>query len=328
MQCPQCSRINLDSATRCTGCGAGLPGEDQPADDTLRPGGLYLRGECLECGEINPMLARRCGECDAELPKESRPQGEGSITWAFQGGPGRDITPVLLCPPLTPVRLKDEKGTKYVIGRGETTDITLPGELVSRHHATLTHDGEAFVLEDLGSANRTYHNGEQVQDPVKLEDGDSIAIGGFQMQFQLRRRQQVSDRELLHEVQSAPTHIFEEPKDSPSSEEGMADEHGSLSGQLHDVALVRLLSFVHVNGLTGTLELAGQDLDGWVAYVAGRITSAWSGPDPDQLRDREALARLVDHRDGTFNFTRSEQEHEPTIREATPELLAWLSSNL
>ena len=49
---------------------------------------------------------------------------------------------------------------------------------VSRVHAKLTtHDGKLFVT-DLGSANHTYVNNEQISGEVELHDGDELAFGG------------------------------------------------------------------------------------------------------------------------------------------------------
>ncbi len=63
-----------------------------------------------------------------------------------------------------------------VIGRG-AVDIVLAATDVSRRHAQLICDGDSFVLEDLSSANGTFHNGTRV-DRVALRVGDRIQIGG------------------------------------------------------------------------------------------------------------------------------------------------------
>ncbi len=65
---------------------------------------------------------------------------------------------------------------EYVIGRLPDCDITLPDRLVSRHHARLFQKDGTFWLEDLGSKNGTYVNGEPVTSPRELKDGDEIQI--------------------------------------------------------------------------------------------------------------------------------------------------------
>ncbi len=63
-----------------------------------------------------------------------------------------------------------------LIGRGPDCDIIIPSRQVSRHHARLTREGSQTVLEDLGSKNGTFCNGQQVRIAVVLEDGDLIQI--------------------------------------------------------------------------------------------------------------------------------------------------------
>ena len=66
---------------------------------------------------------------------------------------------------------------EYRVGsRDEKNEILLHSSAVSRHHARIWKEGEAYYLEDLNSTNGTYVNGETVNinDPVRLESMDRI----------------------------------------------------------------------------------------------------------------------------------------------------------
>lgn len=63
-----------------------------------------------------------------------------------------------------------------VIGRREDCDLRIPLGDISRKHCRLVRDGDVFRLEDLGSSNGTYHNGQRVQE-ASLSPGDSIQVG-------------------------------------------------------------------------------------------------------------------------------------------------------
>ncbi len=66
----------------------------------------------------------------------------------------------------------------YVLGRHESCDIMLHDKTISRRHARLEiGDDEAFI-EDLGSRNGTYVNGQKVA-RRRLRSGDRIVIGKF-----------------------------------------------------------------------------------------------------------------------------------------------------
>jgi hypothetical protein len=63
-----------------------------------------------------------------------------------------------------------------VIGREDGCDIVLPSRQVSRNHARIRRSGRGYVLEDLGSKNGTFINGQELTEPYTLQDGDEIQI--------------------------------------------------------------------------------------------------------------------------------------------------------
>ncbi len=63
-----------------------------------------------------------------------------------------------------------------VIGRREDCDLRIPLGDVSRKHARLVRDGDTIKLEDLGSSNGTFLNGQRVQESL-LAAGDTIQVG-------------------------------------------------------------------------------------------------------------------------------------------------------
>lgn len=73
-----------------------------------------------------------------------------------------------------------------IIGRQPGSDLQLDHQQVSRRHATLHCMPTECSLEDLGSANGTRLNGQKLTPrvPVPLKQGDSIQIGGFQLDFE------------------------------------------------------------------------------------------------------------------------------------------------
>jgi predicted component of type VI protein secretion system len=63
-----------------------------------------------------------------------------------------------------------------VIGRREDCDLRIPLGDVSRKHCRLIMNGEGLRVEDLGSSNGTYVNGERVQQ-TEMAPGDTLQIG-------------------------------------------------------------------------------------------------------------------------------------------------------
>ncbi len=68
-------------------------------------------------------------------------------------------------------------------GRGDDNDVVLPSDNASRVHAELRAEGDAVVLEDRGSSNGTWVNGERVT-VRQLRPGDEIEIGDEVFRFE------------------------------------------------------------------------------------------------------------------------------------------------
>jgi pSer/pThr/pTyr-binding forkhead associated (FHA) protein len=76
--------------------------------------------------------------------------------------------------------LSDESTT---IGRAVQNDIVVTSKRTSREHARVRREGWRRMLEDLGSTNGTFLNGERVLAPVMLQDEDRISIGNVTLVF-------------------------------------------------------------------------------------------------------------------------------------------------
>ena len=71
-----------------------------------------------------------------------------------------------------------------LLGRGDQADIRLEDGFASSAHARLIPQGDVMVLEDLGSTNGTYLNGEPLRGPQPLHAGDRIRIGDSEFSFE------------------------------------------------------------------------------------------------------------------------------------------------
>jgi len=73
-----------------------------------------------------------------------------------------------------------------LLGRDLDDVIDVPSPTVSRRHATIRFDAEAW-LEDLGSKNGTFIGDLRVTQPVRLADGDRVRLGAVLLTFKLHR---------------------------------------------------------------------------------------------------------------------------------------------
>ena len=65
-----------------------------------------------------------------------------------------------------------------LIGRADDAQVSIHDDGVSRKHARIAIEGLKFTLEDLGSTNGTFVNGDRIPGPTLLKEGDDISIGG------------------------------------------------------------------------------------------------------------------------------------------------------
>lgn len=74
-------------------------------------------------------------------------------------------------------KIKQEKILN--IGRLSTNDIVFDDPTVSRTHAKISYENSDFWIEDLGSVNHTYVNGNKVKTKTKLHDSDVVTISFY-----------------------------------------------------------------------------------------------------------------------------------------------------
>jgi diguanylate cyclase (GGDEF)-like protein len=73
-------------------------------------------------------------------------------------------------------QFKVSKGTA-VIGRGPTVELRVEDDGISRSHARIRAETGRAWVEDMGSRNGTFVNGNKVTNPIELRDGDKIQVG-------------------------------------------------------------------------------------------------------------------------------------------------------
>lgn len=74
-------------------------------------------------------------------------------------------------------------GDSTFIGREDSNDIVLKDRFISKKHAHIIQDHGVYFIEDLGSANGVYLNGERIQEAIELKNKDLIDIGQIEFVF-------------------------------------------------------------------------------------------------------------------------------------------------
>ncbi|HEY0426587.1 MAG TPA: SpoIIE family protein phosphatase [Pyrinomonadaceae bacterium] len=86
---------------------------------------------------------------------------------------------------------------RTTIGRSARSDVCIPDAFASRLHAEVRQEGDAYWLQDLGSANGTRYNGSMVSMPIPLISGGEIQIGETVIVFEDERLKPVTNATLI-----------------------------------------------------------------------------------------------------------------------------------
>jgi pSer/pThr/pTyr-binding forkhead associated (FHA) protein len=77
------------------------------------------------------------------------------------------------------------KATKFIIGRNEDCQLRPQSPLVSRHHCAILVEENSAAIEDLGSTNGTFLNGEKLAGRRELKTGDRIKVGLLELEVRV-----------------------------------------------------------------------------------------------------------------------------------------------
>jgi FHA domain/Domain of unknown function (DUF4388) len=184
-----------------------------------------------------------------------------------------------------------EIGRSVTVGRAAGCDLILEEELTSRRHAALLWEGEVPVIEDLGSTNGTFVNGERIQ-RRRLTEGDRILIGGNILKLVSASRPGVA---------APPARDVETAKIERTVMESLPQRASAMQGRLEEVGLPDLLQLLGTSRKSGVLQVASGERRGAVRLGGGRITHCVIEGSP-ALSPAEVIAEMVQWADGSFEL--------------------------
>ena len=106
-------------------------------------------------------------------PKAVKIRRRFAVFYLYLTAPGMPAQKFLLDRPVT------------TIGRSSMNDLPVADKMLSRQHARILRDGDGgLTVEDLGSRNGTFVNGERLISMRPLKSGDRITVGGVTLKVE------------------------------------------------------------------------------------------------------------------------------------------------
>jgi pSer/pThr/pTyr-binding forkhead associated (FHA) protein len=180
-------------------------------------------------------------------------------------------------------------GQEIVIGRSSDLDMVLVEEMVSRRHARILLEDSVISIEDLGSTNGTFVNGEKIQRGV-LKEGDRILIGTSILK--VVPASEAASREGLEAVaaRAARTRSQRPPEEAPR-----------MSGSLEEIPLPDLLQLFGSSRKSGVLVVKSEGKVGRIFLKEGLIRSV-TVDGRDEIGALKAVYRMLEWRRGVFEL--------------------------
>ncbi|MCB1109386.1 MAG: type III secretion system inner membrane ring subunit SctD [Chlamydiia bacterium] len=116
--------------------------------------------------------------------------------------------------PLAGLVIRFEEGEEWILGRDPDVSYqVLEDPMVSRKHVICRKTDDGYVLENLSAVNPASVNGKPIEEPVTLQEGDTVQVGNVFFHFTLKDPIEKEEKaEVEREMDGSPT-IYEESDD-------------------------------------------------------------------------------------------------------------------
>ena len=203
-------------------------------------------------------------------------------------------------------RIPLRRGQSYVLGRGLDCDIVVEDAACSRRHAMLSvaQTTNSAFIEDLGSRNGSYLNGDRIRTRVAVRDGSRLQLG--QSIYLVRMKEEREEIDLAE----TGTVAFEQSSFNQDCD----------GGELSTYGIVDLVKLLFNARRSVTVHIAAQDGPGLMEIRTGDLVYV----EFQGLEGFNALVRLGRQRSGIFWIVECDDECFRNMNDPTVRLLAEL----
>lgn len=204
-----------------------------------------------------------------------------------------------------PLRLDKQ----VVVGRSSDLDMVLVEDMVSRKHAKITVAGGKVIIEDLGSTNGTFVNGEKIKQ-ARLKEGDRILIGTSILKLVAQgSEEEVDDVAVRARLEEAAR--MSAARQSKAS---------SMTGKIEEIPLPDLLQLFQTSKKNGVLVVRAEN-EAKIYLRQGRVYYAVIDDNHD-LGPQKSFFRIIRWEQGDFELLPPDnQDFMIEMEESTEALL-------
>jgi pSer/pThr/pTyr-binding forkhead associated (FHA) protein len=175
---------------------------------------------------------------------------------------------------------------EIIVGRSSDLDMVLVEDMVSRRHARIACGAQQIVIEDLGSTNGTFVNGEKIK-RATLKEGDRVLIG-------------TSILKVVATDPSAPSGP-KLPRGADTGSAQRATQARTMSGSIDEIPLPDLLQLFGTSKKSGVLVVRSEGDIGKIYMRKGMVYFA-SINDVDDIPALKSIYRILTWDHGSFDL--------------------------
>jgi pSer/pThr/pTyr-binding forkhead associated (FHA) protein len=195
---------------------------------------------------------------------------------------------------------------QILVGRSSDLDMVLVEDMVSRKHARIAMQQDQIWIEDLGSTNGTFVNGEKIK-RARLKEGDRVLIGTSILKLIAgdAPRDNMDAKQALENVASARR----------------TSQARTMSGSIEEVPLPDLLQLFGTSKKSGVLVIRTDDDVGRIYLKKGNIAYAIIN-DLDDVPPLKSVYRMLTWQKGLFDLDPpDEREFSSEVNMSVQEIL-------
>lgn len=184
---------------------------------------------------------------------------------------------------------------EILVGRSSDLDMVLVEDMVSRKHAKISITGDQIFIQDLGSTNGSFVNGEKIR-RARLKEGDRILIG-------------TSIIKVVAVDSAGGSENADEAKRKMAqvSAERRTSQVRTMTGTIDEVPLPDLLQLFATSKKTGVLTVRHDESIGRIYLRNGKVYFA-SINDNQDISPLKAIYRILTWDRGSFDFGSAEEK--------------------
>jgi len=194
-----------------------------------------------------------------------------------------------------------QEGVKVVVGRSSDLDMVLVEEMVSRRHAHIEMRTGIVYVEDLGSTNGTFVNGERVE-KASLTEGDRLLIGTSILKLVAVEDVPPGSRRNLQKVALG--------KETIRSQQATGSI-ARMTGNLEEIPLPDLMQLFGTSRKDGTLVIQSTHV-GRLHLRAGEVVDA--SIEGSAISAQKAAYRMLAWTKGHFELEPSDPACQPRLQ--------------